>query len=80
MYPGRAVYIFFLWLAFLEVILYWEKIQTRKINRSKLVVTFLIFSLFLLPTIYLLVYIALAKYLGVEQIFFNLNLPEQFFS
>ena len=69
MYPGRAAYIFFLWLSFLEIILYWEKIQTREITKSKLVGTCLIFSLFLLPTMYLLAYIAIAKYLGIEQIF-----------
>ncbi|MGB9853373.1 MAG: exosortase/archaeosortase family protein [Candidatus Bathyarchaeales archaeon] len=69
MYPGRAAYIFFLWLSFLEIILYWEKIQTRKITKSKIVRTCLIFSLFLLPTIYLLAYIAISRYLGMEQIF-----------
>ena len=69
MYPGRTAYIFFLWLSFIEIIMYWEKIQTRKITRSKLVGTCLIFFLLVLPTIYLLAYIAIVRYLDVEQIF-----------
>lgn len=68
MYPGRTAYIFFLWLSFLEITIFREKIQKRKVTESKFSGTCVTFSLFLLPTLYLLVYIAIAKYFGIEQI------------
>lgn len=63
MYPGRTSYLFFLWLALIELIIYWEKIQTKEKPRK-----LLFLSIGMLPTIYLLVYIAVLKYLSLEEI------------
>ncbi len=63
MYPGRASYIFFLWLSFLEIVIFWEKITKLKTARSPSIILSLS-----LPTIYLLTYIAVLKYLGLGEI------------
>ncbi|MEM2567619.1 MAG: exosortase/archaeosortase family protein [Candidatus Bathyarchaeia archaeon] len=63
MYPGRTSYLFFLWLALIEMIIFWEKIQAEVKPRKPLFI-----SLGMLPTIYLLVYIAVLRCSGLEEI------------
>jgi len=61
-WQGRFFYIFFLWLAFLELILGWEKLQTSKVNKLSSVRTFAFTLALLLPTIYVVV----ANYCGLN--------------
>jgi exosortase/archaeosortase family protein len=52
-WQGRFLYLFFLWLAFLELILNWEKL-TNKINRLKSIRTIGFTVALLLPMIYVI--------------------------
>jgi exosortase/archaeosortase family protein len=80
MYPGRAPYVFFLWLSVLEIIIHREKIQTRGIIQHKFIKAFLNCIPFLLPTIYLLLYLAVAKHLGIQQVFLISTYPNSPFA
>jgi len=51
-WKGRTFYIFFLWLASLEMILTWEKLQPSKFNKLISIRTFAFILALLLPTIY----------------------------
>jgi exosortase/archaeosortase family protein len=61
-WQGRYFYFFFLWLAFLEIILGWEKLQTSKVNKLKSIRTVMFVVTLLLPTIYIIV----ANYYGLN--------------
>jgi thaumarchaeosortase len=54
-WKGRTFYLFFIWLAFLEVVLNWEKIQGVKVSKAKSVRTLGWALVLLLPTIYVIV-------------------------
>jgi thaumarchaeosortase len=54
-WKGRTFYLFFIWLAFLEVILNWEKIQGVRLNRARSKRTAVLAVVLLLPTIYVVV-------------------------
>jgi thaumarchaeosortase len=54
-WKGRTFYLFFIWLAFLEVILNWEKIQGVRLNRASTKRTAALAAVLLLPTIYVVV-------------------------
>lgn len=59
MWKGRAFYLFFLWLSFLETTLGWEKLQTKSVKKLRAIV----FTLtLLLPTLY----VVLASYGGLN--------------
>jgi exosortase/archaeosortase family protein len=66
---GRAFYIFFLWVAFLEVILNWEKLQTKKMNKLWSIRTIAFIIALLLPTIY----VVAANYYGLNALVVNLS-------
>lgn len=58
-WKGRAFYIFFLWLSFLEITLGWEKLQTQNVKKLRAIA----FTLtLLLPTLY----VVLATYGGLN--------------
>jgi thaumarchaeosortase len=61
-WKGRTYYLFFLWLASLEIILGWEETQTTKVDRLRSVRTFAFVIALLLPTIYVLI----ANFLGLN--------------
>lgn len=61
-YHGRTLYLFFLWLVFLEAILNWEKLQSKKIPRLKSLRSFLLVVALLLPT----AYVVAANYYGLN--------------
>jgi exosortase/archaeosortase family protein len=52
-WKGRAFYIFFLWLASLEIIMEWDVLQSMRITKLKSVRTVVFILALLLPTIYL---------------------------
>ncbi|MEM2816800.1 MAG: exosortase/archaeosortase family protein [Candidatus Bathyarchaeia archaeon] len=62
MYPGRALYIFFIWLASFKLAFHWEKIQVRAVSKA-----FLIF-VSLLPTLYTIIYFALLSQIGMTEL------------
>jgi thaumarchaeosortase len=51
----RMFYILFVWLAFLEVIMSWEKLQTHKLGRLRSTRTIAFLLALLLPTLYVVV-------------------------
>lgn len=53
-WKGRTFYIFFLWLALLEIILGWDALQSTKTNRLKSARTVVYLFALALPTIYLI--------------------------
>lgn len=55
-WKGRTFYIFFLWLASLEIILGWEKLQLSQINKLISVRTIAFILALLLPTIYVVLF------------------------
>jgi thaumarchaeosortase len=62
MYQGRTFYLFFLWLAMLEVILGWENLKT-KTSRLRSWRTAVYVGLLLLPTLY----VVAVNYTGLNQ-------------
>jgi len=54
-WKGRTYYLFFLWLVSLEIVLNWEKLQTRNISRLRSIKTIAFIVSLLLPTIYVVV-------------------------
>jgi thaumarchaeosortase len=54
-WKGRTFYLFFLWLAFLEIVINWEKIQTHKINKIMSIRTIAFISALSLPTFYIVI-------------------------
>jgi len=63
-WKGRTFYLFFLWLAFLELILNWEKIQANKLSKLRNARTIAFIIALLLPTIY----VVAANYYGLNVI------------
>lgn len=63
-WKGRTFYIFFLWLASLEMILSWEKLQSSQINKLRSIRTAAFILALLLPTIYVVVF----NYYGLNHI------------
>jgi thaumarchaeosortase len=63
-YHGRTLQLFFLWLASLEIILSWEKLQKNKVDKLGSVRTVSFIIALLLPTIYVIV----ANYCGLNAI------------
>jgi len=61
-WKGRTYYLFFIWLACLEVILGWEGLQRNKIDRLKSLRTVAFVTAIVLPT----VYIFAANFLGLN--------------
>ena len=53
-WKGRTFYLFFLWLALLEIILRWEKLQTHRLAKLKSLRTILFVLTLTLPTIYVI--------------------------
>jgi len=66
-WKGRTFYIFFIWLAVLEVIMNWEKLQTVRINRLKSLRTVAFACALLLPTLYLIA----SNYFGLNAAILN---------
>lgn len=54
-WKGRTYYLFFLWLFFLEIILNWEELQTKKISDMKLARKIALIISLLIPTAYVIV-------------------------
>ncbi|MDI6847937.1 MAG: archaeosortase/exosortase family protein [Candidatus Bathyarchaeia archaeon] len=61
-WKGRTYYLFFLWLASLEITLGWEELQTDKVDKLRSIRTFAFIIALLLPTIYVLI----ANFLGLN--------------
>ena len=61
-WKGRTYYLFFLWLASLEITLGWEELQTDKVDKLRSIRTFAFVIALLLPTIYVLI----ANFLGLN--------------
>ncbi len=51
-WKGRTFYIFFIWLASLETIINWEKLQTAKVEKLRSIRTWVFIFSLLLPTLY----------------------------
>ncbi len=66
-WEGRTFYLFFMWLATLEVVLNWEKIQELKVSRARPMRTIAFIVFLLLPTIYIIA----ANYFGINAIIRN---------
>lgn len=54
-WKGRTFYLFFLWLAFLEVMMNWEKLQTHKVKEAWSIRTGAFILALSLPTIYVVI-------------------------
>lgn len=54
-WKGRTYFLFFLWLASLELILNWEQLQGDKFNRLRSVRTVALIIAVMLPTAYIIV-------------------------
>jgi thaumarchaeosortase len=54
-WKGRTFYIFFLWLAFLEVVMNWEKLQAHRVKDAWSIRTGVFILALSLPTIYVVV-------------------------
>jgi thaumarchaeosortase len=67
-WTGRTFYIFFLWLASLEIVLNWEKLQTNKMNKLRSIRTVVFIIALLLPTIY----VVTANYYGLNALIVDL--------
>lgn len=52
-WKGRTFYIFFLWLALMEIILSWDALQSIKANKLRSIRTIVLLLALLLPTVYL---------------------------
>ncbi len=52
-WKGRTFYIFFLWLALMEIILGWDALQSIKANKLRSIRTVIFLLALLLPTVYL---------------------------
>jgi len=63
-WKGRTFYLFFLWLVSLELVLDWEKVQTKQLNKLGYLRTIAFIVVFLLPT----VYVVAANYWGLNAI------------
>lgn len=61
-WKGRTFYIFFLWLAALEMVLGWEKLQLIKVNKLRSIRTVVFILSILLPT----AYIVISNYYGLN--------------
>jgi exosortase/archaeosortase family protein len=61
-YHGRTLLLVFLWLLLLEMILGWEKLQSRKVNKLRSIRTFLFIISLLLPATYVIA----ANYYGIN--------------
>lgn len=74
-WKGRTYYLFFLWLVSLEIILNWEELQSRKIDKMKSARTIAFIITLLIPTIYVIV----ANFYGlnsvIEEIAEQRNIP-----
>jgi len=74
-WKGRTYYLFFLWLVSLEIILNWEELQSRKIEKMKSTRTIAFIITLLIPTIYVIV----ANFYGlnsvIEEIAEQRNIP-----
>jgi thaumarchaeosortase len=74
-WKGRTYYLFFLWLFFLEIILSWDELQTRKISKMKSARTITFIIALLIPTVYVIV----ANFYGLNYMIENLaeqhNIP-----
>jgi thaumarchaeosortase len=66
-WEGRTFYLFFIWLATLEVILNWEEIHELKVSKERPVRTIAFIVFLLLPTIYIIA----ASYFGMNAIIRN---------
>lgn len=51
-WKGRTFYIFFIWLASLEIIINWERLQTTKVEKLRSIRTWMFIFSLLLPTLY----------------------------
>jgi thaumarchaeosortase len=67
MWEGRTFYLFFLWLAFLEVMLNWENLKPKISGKPNLVRTGTLILALSLPTIY----VVIANFYGLNVIIFN---------
>jgi exosortase/archaeosortase family protein len=67
-WTGRTFYIFFLWLASLEIVLNWEKLQTNKMNKLRSIRTVAFLTSLLLPTMY----VVTANYYGLNAVIVDL--------
>jgi len=67
-WTGRTFYIFFLWLASLEIVLNWEKLQTNKMNKLRSIRTLAFIIALLLPTMY----VVTANYYGLNALIADL--------
>ena len=54
-WKGRAFYIFFIWFAFLETIISWEKLHPKVLKNPRFIRTIALILALLLPTIYVIV-------------------------
>jgi len=74
-WKGRTYYLFFLWLACLEIILDSKKLQTSKVDKLKSARTIAFCISFLLPTVYVIV----ANYYGLNatigELIKQMNIP-----
>lgn len=66
-WKGRTFYIFFLWLALLELVLSWDKLQTPKVQSLKSVRTVAFVLALLIPTVYVVV----SNYCGLHEAIVN---------
>jgi thaumarchaeosortase len=62
-WKGRIFYIFFLWIALMELVLGWEKLNVRKMERHSKMRVVTLALVFSLPTIYVVV----ANFYGVNR-------------
>jgi exosortase/archaeosortase family protein len=67
-WKGRTYYLFFIWLIFLETILSWGELQTKRINKLKSIRTVSFIIAISLPTIYILI----ANFLGLNSVITHL--------
>jgi thaumarchaeosortase len=67
MWKGRTFYLFFLWIAFLEVILNWENLKPKTSGNPNRVRTVMFILALLLPTIY----IVIANFYGLNATILN---------
>lgn len=70
MYPGRAMYIFFIWLASFKLAFHWEKIQVRPVSKA-----FLIFAGFL-PTLCVIIYSVMLNHMGLTELMLISKYPD----
>jgi thaumarchaeosortase len=61
-YHGRTLYLFFIWLVFLEAVLSWERLREKKISKLRSIRTILLVAALVLPTVYVII----ANYQGLN--------------